>query len=269
VDNRPVLRGRRRECAALDGILDGVRQGRSAVLVLRGEAGVGKSALLAYAADAASGLRVARAAGVDSEMELAFAGLHQLCGPLIDRRDRLPEPQREALETAFGLTAGQPQDRFLVGLAVLSLLAEVAAEQPLVCVVDDLQWLDRASVDALAFVARRLYAESVALILATREIDDELSGLPERVVEGLDEPDARALLASVAGGPLDERVRDRILAETRGNPLALTELPRSLTATELAGGFGRRTRVAVDPEQLSGAPQQAHVPERLGCCGQE
>jgi DNA-binding CsgD family transcriptional regulator len=237
VATRPVLRGRRRECAALDAILDGVRHGRSAVLVLRGEAGVGKSALLDYASAAATGLRVARAAGVDSEMELAFAGLHQLCGPLLDRIDRLPEPQREALETAFGLAAGQGQDRFLLGLAVLSLLSEVAGKAPLVCIVDDVQWLDRASVDALAFVARRLYAESVAVILATRESTDDLSGLPEQDVEGLDDDDARALLASVAGGPLDERVRDRIVAETRGNPLALTELPRGLTAAELAGGF--------------------------------
>jgi DNA-binding CsgD family transcriptional regulator len=237
VANRPALRGRRRECAALDGIVDGLRQGRSAVLVLRGEPGVGKSALLTYASEAASGLRLARAAGVDSEMELAFAGLHQLCGPMLDRIDHLPEPQRDALGVAFGLAAGAGHDRFLLGLAVLSLLSEVAAERPLVCVVDDVQWLDRASVDVLRFVARRLYAESVALILATREVSDELSGLPEQVVEGLDDDEARALLASVVGGPLDERVRDRILAETRGNPLALTELPRGLTVAELAGGF--------------------------------
>ena len=235
--NRLVLRGRRRECAALDGILDGLRQGRSAVLVLRGEPGVGKSSLLTYASAAASGIRVARAAGVDSEMELAFAGLHQLCGPMLDRIDHLPPPQRDALGTAFGLAAGPGQDRFLLGLAVLSLLSEVAAEQPLVCLVDDVQWLDRASVDTLAFVARRLYAESVALILGTRDLTDDLTGLPEQVIDGLDEDEARALLDSVAGGPLDERVRDRILAETRGNPLALTELPRGLTAAELAGGF--------------------------------
>ena len=235
--NRLVLRGRRRECAALDGILDGLRQGRSAVLVLRGEPGVGKSSLLTYASAAASGIRVARAAGVDSEMELAFAGLHQLCGPMLDRIDHLPPPQRDALGTAFGLAAGPGQDRFLLGLAVLSLLSEVAAEQPLVCLVDDVQWLDRASVDTLAFVARRLYAESVALILVTRDLTDDLTGLPEQVIDGLDEDEARALLDSVAGGPLDERVRDRILAETRGNPLALTELPRGLTAAELAGGF--------------------------------
>jgi DNA-binding CsgD family transcriptional regulator len=231
------LRGRRNECAALDRVLDGLRHGHSGVLVIRGEPGVGKSALLEYVSDAVSDFRVARAVGVDSEMELAFAGLHQLCGPLLDRLDRLPTPQRDALGTAFGLSAGQGQDRFLLGLAVLTLLSEAAAERPLVALVDDAQWLDRASLEALAFVARRLYAESVALILATRELSDELSGLPELVVEGLGEHDARALLGSVVAGPLDEHVRERILAETRGNPLALLELPRGLSAAELAGGF--------------------------------
>jgi DNA-binding CsgD family transcriptional regulator/tetratricopeptide (TPR) repeat protein len=232
-----VLRGRRGECAALDRVLDELRHGRSGVLVIRGEPGVGKSALLEYVSDAVSDFRVARAVGVDSEMELAFAGLHQLCGPLLDRLDRLPPPQRDALGTAFGLSTGQGHDRFLLGLAVLTLLSEVAAERPLVALIDDAQWLDRASLATLAFVARRLYAESVALILATRELSDELSGLPELVVEGLQERDARALLGTVMAGPLDERVRERILAETRGNPLALLELPRGLTAPELAGGF--------------------------------
>jgi DNA-binding CsgD family transcriptional regulator len=232
-----VLLGRRGECSALDRVLDGLRHGRSGVLVIRGEPGVGKSALLDYVSDAVSDFRVARAVGVDSEMELAFAGLHQLCGPLLDRLDRLPPPQREALGTAFGLSSGGGQDRFLLGLAVLTLLSEVAAERPLVALLDDAQWLDRASLETLAFVARRLYAESVALILATRELSDELSGLPELVVEGLRERDARALLSSVVAGPLDERVRERILAETHGNPLALLELPRGLTAPELAGGF--------------------------------
>ena len=232
-----VLRGRRDECAALDRVLDELRHGRSGVLVIRGEPGVGKSALLEYVSDAVSDFRVARAVGVDSEMELAFAGLHQLCGPLLDRLDRLPPPQREALGTAFGLSTGHGHDRFLLGLAVLTLLSEVAAERPLVALIDDAQWLDRASLATLAFVARRLYAESVALILATRELSDELSGLPELVVEGLQERDARALLSTVMAGPLDEHVRERLLAETRGNPLALLELPRGLTAPELAGGF--------------------------------
>jgi DNA-binding CsgD family transcriptional regulator len=232
----PVL-GRRDECAAIDRVLADARAGDSGVLVVRGEAGMGKSALLDYALAAASDLRVARVIGVDSEMELAFAGLHQLCGPMLDRFDRLPEPQRDALGTAFGLTAGAPPDRFLVGLAILSLLADVAGERPLVCVVDDAQWLDRASLETLAFVARRLFAESVALIFATRESEDELSGLPEVHVTGLSKTDSRALLSSVVSGPLDDGVRDRIVEETRGNPLALRELPRGLTLAELAGGF--------------------------------
>jgi DNA-binding CsgD family transcriptional regulator len=228
------------ESNVLDGLLDAVRGGESRVLVVRGEPGVGKSALLEYAAGRASGCRVGRAAGVQSEMELAFAGLHQLCAPMLDRVERLPAPQRDALSTAFGLTGGLAPDRFLVGLAVLGLLSEVAEERPLVCLVDDAQWLDRASVQALAFVARRLLAESVALVFGVRQPAEEqpLAGLPELVVEGLRNGDARALLGSVISWPLDERVRDRIVAETRGNPLALLELPRGLTAAELAGGFG-------------------------------
>jgi DNA-binding CsgD family transcriptional regulator len=235
-----VLWGRRSECEALDRLLEAVRAGEGRVLVLRGEPGVGKTALLQYVVGQASGCRVARAVGVQSEMELAFAGLHQLCAPMLDRLERLPGPQRDALGTAFGLSAGTAPDRFLVGLAVLSLLSEVAEERPLVCLVDDAQWLDRASAQALAFVARRLLAESVALVFAARESGEkhELTGLPELVVEGLRDADARALLSSVISGPLDERVRDRIVAETRGNPLALLELPRGLTPAELAGGFG-------------------------------
>jgi len=210
------------------------------VLVLRGEAGIGKTALLEYLVERASGCRIARAAGVESEMELAFAGLHQLCAPMLDRLERLPGPQRDALGTAFGLSTGEPPDRFLVGLAVLSLLAEVAEEEPLICVVDDAQWLDQVSAQTLMFVARRLLAERVAVVFAVRERsdEDELAGLPELVLDGLSDGDARALLDSVIRGPVDERVRDRIVAETRGNPLALLELPRGLTPAELAGGFG-------------------------------
>ena len=217
-----------------------MRAGESRALVIRGEAGVGKTALLEYVHERATGCRVARATGVQSEMELAFAGLHQLCASMLDRLDRLPEPQREALGTAFGLSSGEPPDRFFVGLAVLGLLSEVAGERPLVCLVDDAQWLDRESAQALAFVARRLYAESVALVFALRgpRGEEELVGPPELLVEGLPNDDARALLGSVIHGPLDERVRDRIIAETRGNPLALLELPRDLSAAELAGGFG-------------------------------
>ena len=179
-----------------------------------------------------------RAAGVQSEMELAFAGLHQLCAPMLTRLEHLAPPQREALRTAFGMSAGPPPDRFLVGLAVLSLLCEAAGEQPLVCVVDDQQWLDRASAQALGFVARRLAADPVAMVFGTRVPGADLAGLPELAVAGLQDGDARALLGSVLPGPLDARVRDQIVAETRGNPLALLELPRGLTPGQLAGGFG-------------------------------
>jgi hypothetical protein len=185
-------------------------------------------------------------------MELAFAALQQLCAPFLDRLDRLAAPQRDALGVAFGLRAGDAPDRFLVGLAVLSLLSEVAEDQPLLCVVDDAQWLDRASVQALAFVARRLLAESVALVFATREPDDELTGFQELVVEGLRDRDARALLRSAFGVPLDAGVRERLVAETRGNPLALLELPRALTAAELAGGFG-----VLDGPGLSGRIEES------------
>jgi DNA-binding CsgD family transcriptional regulator len=232
-----LLRGRRDECAVLDRLLGGARVGRSGALVLEGEAGVGKTALLDYAIGSASDLRVLPAVGVESEMELPFAGLHQLCGPVLDRLERLPLPQRNALLTTFGLRAGVVPGRFLVGLAVLSLLSDVADERPLVCVVDDAQWLDRASAQCLAFVARRLLAESVVMLFARREQSDLFAGLPGLLVEGLRGADARSLLVSVMPGRLDERVADELLAETRGNPLALLELPRGLTVAQLAGGF--------------------------------
>ena len=235
-----MLRDRYVECEVLDRLVDAVRAGKSQTLVVRGEAGVGKTVLLDYLVGRASRFRVARVGGVQSEMELAFAGLHHLCAPMLDRFEGLPSPQRDALGTVFGLRAGPAPDRFLVGLAVLSLLAEVARERPLVCLVDDVQWLDRASTQAMTFVARRLVAESVALVFAARGTDDvpELAGLAQLVVTGLPDSDARALLDSVLPGPVDERVRDRIVAETRGNPLALLELPKGLTPAELAGGFG-------------------------------
>jgi DNA-binding CsgD family transcriptional regulator len=242
-----VLQDRRSECEVLDRLLEAIRAGESRVLVVRGEAGVGKSVLLEYVAGRASGCRVRRAAGVQSEMELAFAGLEQLCAPMLDRLESLPAPQRGALSTAFGLTTGAAPDRFLVGLAVLGLLSECTAERPLLCLVDDAQWLDRESVQALEFVARRLLAESIALVFGVREPSHELSGLPELVVNGLGDNDARELLGSVIRWPLDERVRDRIIAETRGNPLALLELPRGLAPEELAGGFGLPR-----PQALSG-----------------
>ena len=234
------LHGRRGEREVLDRLLASVRAGQSRVLVLRGEAGIGKTALLGYLLERASGCRIARAAGVESEMELAFAGLHQLCAPFLDRIECLPDPQRAALGAAFGLRDGDAPDRFAVGLAVLSLLSDVAREQPLVCVVDDAQWLDRASAHALAFVARRLVTESVAVVFAVRSpgAGPDLAGLAELVVSGLPDADAQALLGSVIIGPLDEQVRDRIVVETRGNPLALRELARGLTSEELAGGIG-------------------------------
>jgi DNA-binding CsgD family transcriptional regulator len=233
-----MLVDRLTERAAVDSLLAAARGGMGSALVLRGEPGIGKTALLEYAIESASGFRIARAAGVESEMELAFAALHQLCVPALERLELLPGPQRDALGVAFGLHAGQPPDRFLVGLAVLSLLSEVAGERPLLCVVDDAHWLDRASAQALAFVARRLLAEPVALIFAAREPGEEFTGLPEHLVQGLEETDARALLGSFLRVPLDEQVRERILAEMRGSPLALVELPRGLTPQELAGGFG-------------------------------
>ena len=236
----PTLRGRRGECEALVRLVDAARAGNSSVLVLRGEAGSGKTALLDFAAESASDFRVARVVGVESEMELAFAGLHQLCAPVLDRIEHLPVPQRKALQVAFGLAEGPAPDRFLVGLAVLSLLAEAADVQPLACLVDDAQWLDRASAQVLAFVARRAAADRLALVFSVREPSDEpeLADLPDLAVSPLDESDARAVLMSAIRGRLDDRVRDRIVAEARGNPLALLQLPLVFTPAELAGGFG-------------------------------
>jgi AAA ATPase domain len=248
-----LLRDRLDERKELDRQLQRVRAGQSAVRVLRGEPGVGKTALLDYVAEQASGCRIARTSGVQSEMELAFAGLHQLCAPLLSALDGLPGPQRDALRKAFGLQDGGAPDRFLVALAVLGLLAEAAEVRPLVCLVDDAQWLDRTSAQALAFVARRLLAEPVLMVFAVRDPSDadQLAGLPELMVEGINDSDARALLESGMPGLVDERVRDRIVAETRGNPLALLELPQGLTPAELAGGFG-----LPDATSLSGRIEQ-------------
>ncbi|MEV0788424.1 AAA family ATPase [Kribbella sp. NPDC050459] len=235
------LRGRRAESARLDHVVAGVRSGDGQVLVMRGEAGIGKSALLEYVAGRADGCRVARASGVESEMEVPFAGLHQLCLPLLGLSDRLPGPQRGALEIAFGLSGGGPPDRFLIGAATLSLLSAASDREPLLCVVDDAQWLDQASVQTLTFVGRRLFADRIGLVFALREpvTAPEWSGFPELPVGGLADEHAGSLLDSVVPGRLDAPVRDRIVAETRGNPLALMELPRGLTAAQLAGGFER------------------------------
>jgi hypothetical protein len=243
---RTGLRGRESECALLDDLVSAVRRGESRSLVLRGEAGIGKTALLQYLIGSASDLTVVRAVGVESDMELAFASLHQLCGPLLDRLERLPTPQREAMEVVFGLSAGGAPDRFLVGLAVLSLFSEAAEQRPLMCVIDDAQWLDQTSALTLAFVARRLLAEPVGLVFAAREPGDELQHLPELEVHGVRDGDARALLSSAVRFKLDEGVRDRIVAETRGNPLALLELPRGLTATQLAGRLRPTGRACAD-----------------------
>ena len=232
------MRGRDAESAAIDRLLDAARSGESGALVVRGEAGIGKTAVLKYAIDSAPDLRLLQAVGVQSEIELAFAGLHQLCAPLLDRLDRLPDPQHQALRVAFGMSGGEAPDRFVVGLAALSLLSDAAEEQPLLCAVDDAQWLDEESALALTFVARRLLAEPVAIVFVMRERSEVFSGLPELVLEGLDADVARSLLASGLPGLIDEQVRERIVAESRGNPLALLELPHGLSAVELAGGFG-------------------------------
>jgi DNA-binding CsgD family transcriptional regulator len=263
VQQAQLLRGRRAECAALDRLVSGARSGKSQVLVLRGEAGIGKTALLDFVSERAPGFRVARVSGVESEMELPFAALQQLCVPVLDRIDQLPPPQRGALEIAFGRSAGPAPDRFLVGLAVLSLIDAATQAQPVLCLIDDAQWIDRISAQTLTFVARRLSAEPVAMVFAVRDasaaIDaDEWDGLPGLAVRGLNPADARALLDSVIPGRLDDQVRERFVAETRGNPLALLELPRGLTAAELAGGFQRP-----DVQPLAGQIEQTFV-RRIG-----
>ena len=245
----PALLDRQRERAALDDLLEGLRSGCGRALVVRGEAGVGKSALLEYVVGAAAEMRVARAVGVESEMELAFAACICCARRCWTGWRDLPGPQRDALGIAFGLRAEAAPDRFLVGLAVLTLLAEAAEERPLLCVVDDAQWLDRASAQVLAFAARRLLAEPVGVVFAVREPGEPFGGLADLEVRGLPEQDARALLGSVVRFGLDERVRDRILAETNGNPLALLELPRGLDPAQLAGGFGLAGAAGPGPDR--------------------
>ncbi len=236
--------GRRSECAALDGLLDRVRGGRSAVLVVRGEAGIGKTALLRYVTERAAGFSVAQCIGVESEMELAFTGLHELCTPMLSCLDALIEPQRTALSVALGLASGERPEPFLVALAALNLLAQTAEERPLLCVVDDMQWLDQATAGVLGFVGRRLLAEPVGLVFAARTTaasEDPLAGLPDLRLCGLDEQSAQALLASVTTARLDESVRSRIVEEAHGNPLALLELG----VLDFAGGFALPDAVSV------------------------
>jgi hypothetical protein len=263
------LVGRRGECEALDRLLADVLAGTSRVLVLRGDAGVGKSALLGYMLGRMAGWRVVSAVGVESEMELAFSGLHRLCAPLLDHLDELPPPQHDALATVFGLSAGPAPDRFLVGLATLTLMAQAAEEGPLACIVDDALWLDRASAQIIGFVARRLLAERVALVYAARTgtEDGMLAGLPTLLVGGLQDADARRLLLGNVHGPLDAAVIDQIIAESHGNPLALLEpgseypvvttlrtsadLRRSVLVTSILGPAPHRTRevASQDPGQ--------------------
>jgi hypothetical protein len=233
------LRGRDAECAALERVLADVHQGQSRVLILRGEAGIGKSTLLDHLSDQLEGCRIVRAVGVESELELPYSGLHQICSPLLSELERLPGPQREALETVFGLSAGAAPDRFMVGLATLTLIAEAAEQQPLVCIVDDAQWLDRVSEQTLSFVARRLLAERIALVCTARTGigDHVLVGLPEVTIGGLGVSDARALLLGNIPGPLDAAIYEQHIAECHGNPLALLELARVSNVPAVLDGF--------------------------------
>lgn len=256
VHGESLLLGRANQREALDRLLAETRDGHGAVLVIRGEAGVGKTALLRYAAAQAVGFQVRRTSGVESEMQLPFASLHQLCRPLLDQLGSIPPPQRVALRRALGMEDGDSPDQFLVSLAALSLLSETSTQQPTLCVIDDAQWLDSASGRAFAFVARRLLADSVAMVFAVREPAGarELADLPELRLDGLADDDARALLETVVLRPLDVRVRDRLLEESRGNPLALLELPRRLDSAQLPGAFGQR-----DPSELPGRIEEAFI----------
>ena len=245
------LVGRRAEREAVDRLLEAARAGYGGVLVVHGEPGVGKTALLDYALETARSFRVARAVGVEGEMDLPYASLQQLSSPALELKERLPDPQREALAVAFGLSAGDPPNAYLVGLAVLGLLTEAAEQQPVLWLVDDAQWLDRASAQALAFVARRLMAERIALVFATREVGAALARLPELHLGPLGYRDARTLLEAVLPGPVDDQVLERLIAEAHGNPLALLELPRGMTPTQLAGGFGLPGALPVSEQMMN------------------
>src|SRR5580693_4570645 len=246
-DGRTVLRGRAVALAALERLLDEARAGRGGALVLQGEAGIGKTALLQFASDHATGFRLLRAEGAEFEMELPFAALHQLCLPVLERLEFLPEPQRDAMTAAFGLRVAPAPGPFMVGAGLTSLLSDVADEGPLLCVLDDAQWLDQASARALAFAVRRIDGERVAMLFARRDArpGDALQGLPSLELDGRGEDDARALLASEVHVALDVDVVERIIDEARGNPLALLELPRGGRPADLAGAFALSNRQTV------------------------
>ena len=263
VEPRHPLTGRKVECEALDRLLASARAGTSGVLVLSGEAGVGKTALLDYVAVQADGFHLARASSVEAEVELVYAGLHQVCAPLLWRLDALPPPQRDALGTAFGLRTGEAPDRFLVGLAVLTLLSDAAERQPIVCLLDDAQWLDRASLQVLGFVARRLAAESVVIVFAAREPDRDLdlAGLPRLAVGPLGEEAARALLLSVVPGKLDDSRRGQ---DRRGSGRKPADAAGVLADVD-ARNAGRRIRSAATMDRSRGGSGRASGFDSMAC----
>jgi predicted ATPase len=233
-----LLIGRTNECQVLATFLASTRRGEGGAMVLNGEAGIGKTALLEYAIALARGLNVFRAVGIEAERELPYAALIELCRPGVSEVERLPESQRNAIEVVFGRRNANAPDRMLVGLAFLSLLSSLSSKVPLLCVVDDTQWLDISSAQVIAFAARRVSRQPVAFLFGARTLTDEVRGLPNLLISGLAKQDSRALLTTVLPDRIDDRVADRLVAETHGNPLALLELPRGLTPAQLAGGFG-------------------------------
>ena len=253
-----MLLGRRRECDQLDRLLSGSRAGQGDAVVVLGEPGIGKTALLEYAVTSADDFRVLRTVGNEAERELPFAALQQLCAPCVEHLDELAHAQRDALRVAFGLAHGSAPDRLLVGLAALNLLARFASDRPLLCVVDDAQWLDHGSAHAFGFVARRLANERVALVFAARTVLGELRGLPELVVDGLHEADALELLRSALPDRVDDKVLDRIVVESHGNPLALARA----AAGAHAGEVRRRLRVA--GLAASRGPSRSELPATVG-----
>jgi predicted ATPase len=239
-----LLLGRENECQVLDDFLAAALKGEGGALVLHGDPGVGKTALLEYAVTSAREFDVFRTVGSEAEMELPYAALLELCHPGLAEVEQLPEPQRNAIDVIFGRRDGAAPDRVLVGLTLVSLLSALSAKRPLLCVIDDAQWLDTSSAQAIAFAARHVPRDAVAVLFGARTLTDEVRGLPDLTISGLEDQDARTLLATVLPDRLDDRVVERLVADTHGNPLALLELPRGLTPSQLAGGFGLQTALA-------------------------